>query len=124
MRNCGPGSAGAQLHDAIQPCIGQAAPEALGEAGAVGVMADEPAVADDDGIHRVQGARVGRELIEQRDDFLLAGIGDVESGEAASLCIRQQPGQRLDAHAELVQVDELVAEVQALLGRLVLMQRR
>ena len=64
------------------------------------------------------------ELVQQRDDRLLAGVGDVEAGKARALGGEQQVGQRLGAEAQRLQVDQLVDVAQALLGALLLVHRR
>src|SRR5205823_1800106 len=124
MRDRGAGAARAELDHAIELRIRQSTPEAFGKAGPVGVVAGEPTVADHYCIYGVQRTSIRREIVEQRDHRLLAGIGDVEAGETAVLRIREQPRQCFDADAELVEVDQLIAELQALRLRLVLMQRR
>ena len=78
--------------------------------------------------HRVDGAeraRIGGQLVEERDDRLLAGMGDVEAGEAEALAPRS--GARASASTpspSAVEVDELVHVAQALLGALALVQAR
>ncbi len=117
------GAARTELHDAVELRIGQAAAEPLGEARPVGVVADEPAALDHDRVHRVEGARILRQLVEERNDRLLARIGDVQPGEAHPLRSGKQLGQRLDTQAELVEIDELVHVTKALLVALALVHR-
>ena len=73
MGHCRAGAARAHLHHALARRAGQAAPKALGEAQAVGVVADAPAIAQHHGVHRADAACLGGEVIEQWDDRLLAG---------------------------------------------------
>ncbi|GAB3388004.1 hypothetical protein GCM10027514_29520 [Azotobacter armeniacus] len=103
-----PGPAGAHLHHALARHSRQAAAEALGEALAVGIVADTLAVLEHHGVHRADAEGFRRQLIEQRDDCLLAGEGDVQAGEAHALGGAQQLRQSLAARAELVQVDQSV----------------
>jgi len=118
------GAARAELHHALEPCVGQAAPEALGEAPPVGVVAGQPAVADHHRVHCVERPRVFRQAVEQRNDRLLARIGDVQAGEAHALRRGEQLRERLDADTELVEIDELVEVAQALLVGFALVQGR
>ena len=48
----------------------------------VGVVTDQPAVADNDGVDRAHGGRFGRQFVEQSDHRFLVGKGDVDAGEA------------------------------------------
>jgi len=47
-----------------------------------------------------------RELMKQGDHCLLAGVGDVDAGEAHAFGRGQELGQNLDTEAELLDVDE------------------
>ena len=54
--------------------------EAVAEGGAVGVVADQAAVgADDDAVDGANGLGLRPEGVEQRQDGLLVGVGDVEA---------------------------------------------
>jgi len=67
---------------------------------------------------------VARErVVQERDDGLLARVGDVEAVEAHPLGGRQQLRQRLRTQAETREVDQLVDVAQALLGALPLVHR-
>ena len=46
--------------------------------------------------------------MKQRDHCLLAGVGDVDAGEAHAFGRGQELGQNLDTEAELLDVDETV----------------
>lgn len=63
---------------------------------------------------RADAARLGGEVVEQRDDRLLAGKGDVEAGEAGALGGLQQLGQGIGREAKHVQVDQAVEVSEAL----------
>jgi len=116
-------AAGAQQQDTGQVRVRQLAFEIPGPARAVGVVADELAVAVHHGVDRPHGARLVGELIEQRDDGLLAGKGDVQPGKAHGAHGRQQRGQQLGAGLRGVQVDELVVHAQAVVARFLLLHR-
>jgi hypothetical protein len=51
------------------------------KAGAVGVVADTPAVGEQHGIDRPDRARIGTELVQPFDHRLLAGKGDIQPGK-------------------------------------------
>ena len=78
----GTGTAGTQLHHAVQLCGREAGSQCGGKAGKVGVVADEPAVLDHHGVDGAQPAGVRRNLIQVLQDQLLAGVGDVQAIEA------------------------------------------
>ena len=67
--------------------------------------------------------RVGHR-VEQRDDRLLAGIGDVQPGEAHDARRFDERGQRLRAAAGRVEVDELVVQANAVVAGFLLLQGR
>jgi len=108
------GAASAQLHYQPLGHVRQAAAKAFGEAQAVGVVAHGAAVGQHHGIHRADAARLGGEVVEQWDDRLLAGKGDVEAGEAGALGGLQQFGQGVGGEAEHVQVDQAIEVSEAL----------
>src|SRR6266704_513067 len=57
---------------------------------------------------RSERARVGREIVEQRNDRLFARMGDVETGEAEAARRREKLGQRGGGQAQRVEIDDLV----------------
>jgi hypothetical protein len=116
MRHRRPCAAGAELDRAVLAHVRQAAPNALGEAPPIGVVADPPAVLEHHGVDGAQRPRVVGQGVQQRDHRLLAGMGDVEAGEAAPLSRLDQFRQGLDAAAELLEVDQLVLVTQPLFG--------
>ena len=120
----GAGPTGAELQDVAKADIGQSAPEALQEARPVGIVPDPPAVPEDDGVDGAKRPRVLGQLVEQRDHLLLAGMGDVQSCEAGRLGTREDVGQCLRPSDAEIEVEELVAEIEALCGCLVPVHRR
>ena len=72
MRDGRAGAAGAEQHHARQVGVGQRAPEAPGPARAVGVVADQLAVAVDHRVDRAHRPRFVGQVVEQRDHRLLA----------------------------------------------------
>ena len=120
MGDRGAGPARSQLNRPVALDVGQAAPEALGEAPPVGVVAVAAAVLEHDGIDRAQLAGIVGQLVQQRDDRLLAGIRHVEPVEAHPLGGGQQLGQGFRTDAKLVDVDQLVDVTNTLLGALAL----
>ena len=79
-----PGAAGAQQQHLPTLRAGHAAAKTLPEAPHVGVVADAAAAPEHDGVDRANLGCLGQ-LVEQRNDFLLVGKGDVEAGEAEML---------------------------------------
>jgi hypothetical protein len=121
--------AGAQQHHTLelwcsQP--GQCTLQAPAPADGVGVVAHGGAGRSAGKDHRVDGAdrpRLVGQGVHQRQHGLLAGEGDVESGEPHLPGRRQQPRQGLDAEARHLEVDQLVVQRQALRARLGLVER-
>ena len=99
LRHGRAGAAGAHLHHPVQGCARQPAPEPLGEAGGIGVVADPAAAAQHHRVDRTQCGGVFRELVQERDHRLLAGKGDVQAVEAQALGRGQQLGQGLRIQA-------------------------
>src|SRR5882672_1011468 len=125
MGNRGPGPPGAEQHHSLSRHVGKLTPEALGEARPVGVVPDEAAIGrEDDGIHRPERACMGRQPVEERNDRLFTGMGDVEAGEGKAAGRHQELGQGLDSEAENLKIDEPVDISEALGGAFALMQRR
>ena len=122
--HCRAGAARAHLHHALARRVGQAAPKALGEAQAVGVVADAPAIAQHHGVHRADAARLGGEFVEQGDDRLLAGEGDVQPGEAEVAGGGEQELQVVRRLAQRVEIDQPVQIADALGVALALVQGR
>ncbi len=112
-------AAGTQQH-AREVGIGQLALEVPGSAPAVGVVADELAVAVHHGVDRPHGARLVGELVQQRDDGLLAGEGDAQPGKADGAYGGEQRGAGLGG----VQVYELLVPAQAVVARFLFLHRR
>ena len=96
----------------------QAAAKALGERQPVGIVAHAAALAQHDGVDRPQRAGVVGQVREERQHRLLAGVGDVETGEAHFLGGAQEIGQRVRPHPKQVEVDPLVQAVHAVFGSL------
>ncbi len=124
VRDGGAGAAGAELHHALARRVHQLALEALGEARPIGVVPDRAPVLEHHGVDGAERLRIGGKLVEQRDHRLLAGVGDVETGETEASRGCQQIGKGLDSEPERRDVDELVDVWQALLGAFALMQAR
>ena len=104
--------------------VGQAAGEVRLEPGPVGVVADRAAVGEDDGVDRAERLGVGRQLVEVLDHELLAGMGDVEAGEAERAARpRTSVADGLRGEPELADVDAPVDVAQAELVGLALVQR-
>ena len=58
----------------------------------VGVISDQPAVANHDGIDRADGARAWRQFVEQGNHRFLVGKGDVDPGKPETPdAVQQQP---------------------------------
>ncbi|MCY1356535.1 hypothetical protein D9M69_429900 [compost metagenome] len=116
----GTGATGAHLHHLAALHIRQAAPEAFTEAQAIGVVADPLAVLQHHGVHRADAGGLGGEFVQQRDDRLLAGEGDVQAGVAHAFGGAEQVGEGAAVQFQLVQVDQPVEVAQALGVTLVL----
>ena len=108
MRHGSAGPARAHLHHAPTGDVGQAPPKALGEAQAVGIVADALAILEYHGVHRPDATGFIRQLVKQRDDRLLGREGDVEAGKTHVLRGIEQARQGIEIQAELVQVDQPV----------------
>ena len=112
------------LHHAPTGDVGQAPPKALGEAQAVGIVADALAILEYHGVHRPDATGFIRQLVKQRDDRLLGREGDVEAGKTHVLRGIEQARQGIEIQAELVQVDQPVEIAQALRIALAFVQGR
>ena len=87
------GAAGAQQQHLPRCAPAMPAAKTLLETPHVGVVADAPAVPQHDGVDRAEHlGRLG-ELIEERNDLLLVGKGDVEAVEAEMLGKGDEVGQ-------------------------------
>ena len=124
LRHCRAGAAGTHLHHPVQGCARQPAPEPLGEAGGIGVVADPAAAAQHHRVDRTQCGGVFRELVQERDHRLLTGKGNVQAVEAHALGRGQQLGQGLRIQAQLLQVDLAIDVAQALCRAFLLVHRR
>ena len=62
--------------------------------------------------------------MEVFNDGLLAGIGDVQAGEAETFGCRQQLWQGFDRQAQHIQIDQPVETTQALVVAFLLVQTR
>ena len=82
MSHGGACAAGSELDHPIAGNVCQFTLEALGKAPPIGVAADAASVAEHDCVDRTERLGVGRQLIEQGNNSLLAGIGNVQAGEA------------------------------------------
>ena len=92
----GAGTARANLYDAVQRHVRQSTPETLGKAPPVGVMPDAPAIAQQDGVDRIDLGSITGKLGEQRHDRLLAWMRDVEAREAHAFRGGDQLDKRID----------------------------
>ncbi len=118
------GAAGAQLHHSVALRIGEAATEILRVTGHVRVVADPLAVAQHHRVHCAKRFRVVGQFMQQGDDGLLAGKGDVEALKSRPLRRKQEVRQCLGSKVELLQVDKLVDDAKALTRALALVQGR
>ncbi len=85
----------------------------------IGVVPDQPAILHHDGVDRSHGRCCRRELVEQPDNGLLIGKGDVDAGEA-------QPSHALEHHGQFGatctrNLDQLVVAAQSQSRRSLLM---
>ena len=87
------GAAGTQQQHGLALRLQAAGTQAVHKSPAVSVIADGTAVFDADGVHRAAGGCRGAQLIQQRQDGLLVGHGDVEPGTAAGLGLGHEVGQ-------------------------------
>ena len=85
MGHCRARTTGAHLHHALARYVVQVAPKAFGEPQAVGVMTDAFATLEHYGVDRTNAPGFIGELIEQRQDRLLARVGNVQPGEVHQL---------------------------------------
>ena len=105
---------GTHLHYALARHIMQVTPETFGEPQAVSVMADALAVLEHHGVDRANASGFGRQLIQQRQDCLLARVGNVQSGEVHLLRGPQQVGQGVEVQVQRLKVDQAIQVAQAL----------
>ncbi len=124
MRHRRPGPADADLQHPLARRLRQAPAEAGGEARPIRVVADPPPVPQQHGIHRPQRRGFGREVVQQRQHRLLAGMGDVQPAEAHPFGRQKQLRQRVRPQPQLGEVDPLIDQPPPLRGRLRLMHRR
>ncbi|MNE43435.1 hypothetical protein D3C80_1376100 [compost metagenome] len=115
---------GAHLYHLGTRRIGQAPAKAFGKTQAVGVVADALAVLEHHGIDCTNAPRFSREIVQQRQDRLLAREGNVQAGVTHRLGCGEQLLQRGAVQLQAVQVDQPVQVIQALGTAFVLMQRR
>ena len=78
-------AAAPDLHDVLERRSWQAGHETVAVSHPVGVVPDEAVIVEHDEIHcaEVRGIRV--QLVDEVEDRLLAGVGDVHRGEAGGL---------------------------------------
>jgi hypothetical protein len=117
------GAAGANENYAFDVRLRQRAAKAPAPAGTVGVVADEAVTVAHDRIDRADGARLRGDIVEHRDDELLARISDVQACVAHYFGGAQELRKRFHAHAGSFEVDELVVHAQPVLAPLLLVQR-
>ncbi|MNL23232.1 hypothetical protein D3C87_1446080 [compost metagenome] len=108
------GATGTHLYDTLNGNALQAPAKSLGKAKAIGVVADAFAVLQHHGIHRTNAACFRRQLVEQRDDRLLAREGDVQPGEVHALGGAQQVGQGSAVELQLIEIDQAIEVAQTL----------
>ncbi|MGF6651544.1 hypothetical protein OKW34_002106 [Paraburkholderia youngii] len=106
------GAAGAQLHDAFQRHVRQAALKRARETGPVGVVTDTLAVLEQHGVDRAERAGVVGQFIEQRNHRLLARIGDVQAVVTHPFGRGQQLRQRGGIELLRIQIDASVHVMQ------------
>ena len=68
-------------------------------------MADALAVLENDRVHRPESAGIVGQISQQRNDFLLAGVSNIETGETHALGGDQQLGKRFHVDIELLQIN-------------------
>ncbi len=116
-------AAGADQRDCAMFRAGDQVADRARKAGAVGVVPDQPSVADDDGVDRADGARLRRHLVEQRDHGFLVGEGDVDAGEAKAPDAIEQRAQ--GGRIGVCDLDQLIMAANAQrIGRLFMHGRR
>ena len=76
-------------------------------------MADGPAFMEDNGVHRLQRGGTLRQLVEQGDDSLFAGCGDVQTAEPEPIGPGQDVGQIIRADIQLGQIDRAIGHPHA-----------
>ena len=118
------GTAGANLHGRRHVGIGQAAAKAFAKAPPVGVVAIAPAIFQHDRVDRAEIAGLIRQFVEERDDQLLAGMCDVQAGEAVELGLPQQLRQIRGRGAALTEIDQFIFIGQALCRAFLHVHRR
>jgi hypothetical protein len=87
------GAAGTKQADIAERDVAQSASKRRGEAGPIGVVADAPAVLENDGVDRANCLGVGREPVEQRQHGLLARMRDIDAGKPDRLRSVEQSRQ-------------------------------
>lgn len=65
-----------------------------------------------------------REFIDLVRRGLLAGMGDVQPGETIVLRLANEPGQRIRAHAQHIEINEIVSAFDAVAARFLDMHGR
>ena len=85
MGHCRARTTGAHLHHALARYVVQVAPKTFGEPQAVGVMTDAFAALEHHGVDRTYTPGLIGELIEQRQNRLLARVSNVQTGEVHQL---------------------------------------
>ena len=71
-------------------------------------MAEALAVAENDGVHRSKGLSFLGKMVEQGENALFAGEGDVQAGKAHALGSAQKFRQSVDRQTEFIEVNELI----------------
>ena len=106
-------AAAADLHDALERCSRQACRETVAVPHPVRVVPDETVIVEHHEIHgsQVRGIRV--ELIDEVEDELLAGVGDVHRGEAGRLGFGEYRTDVPGRPAELDEVQDAVLVVES-----------
>ena len=104
-------AAGADHGDGAMRGSGDEVGDGARETGRIGVVADQPVVADDDGIDGADQRGARRQFVEQIEHGFLVGKGDVDARKT-------QPPDALQQHLELFgsgigDLDQLIMTMQA-----------
>ena len=116
------GPAGTEQHHVAERRAGQPTGEPVGEPGPVGVVADAAPAGEQDRVDRADRGRLGGQVVQARQDRLLARVSDVQPGEAHPPGLGEQRADVTGRHAEPIDVDQLVEIPQAEFVRLPLVQ--
>src|SRR4051812_45720594 len=108
MANRSCGAASPELDHSVPRHVRHPSTEGLGKAVPVSVVANPLAVFEQDRVDGSEGLGCLRKLGQERNDGLLAGMGDVEPIEAKIFCCREDLWQVLHPSPNLLQVNQTV----------------